>query len=769
MKLSTALAACSLIALACNSTTNSPTMAPAVPSADAVPAQPPPAPAQPAIALPEIPEADPREPAIAAAVRELLQSEHLNARPIDDELSKRASKRFIDALDPAKLFLLQPQVDALAGHSDQLDDQLAAGDLQLGRLGGAVLAEQRQKVAGMVAALLDKPFDMATEEFLETNGEKRAYAKTDAELRDVWRRHLKRQVLERVFQMERELEKRAEAEAKSKADGDAKKKKKKKGKKAQADDDAKKKRTLKPLPATDEGRRDKARADMAGNYAGRFKRLSTPAPLESVEKFVNAIATVFDPHTHYLAPADQANFDIQMSGSLEGIGAVLTEDDHFIEIREVVPGGAAWRQGELEAGDLILAVKQAEGDAVDIADMRLSDVVKIIRGPKGTVVTLTVRKTDDRVADIEITRDVIVVEATYARGALLDLGKGFKPLGYVYLPGFYGNTRAGKGSPAQRNATGDVRALLERFAAKKVGGVVLDLRGNGGGLLSHARDITGLFIKQGPVVQVRGSRDRADILSDRDEKITFEGEVVVLTDRFSASGSEILAGALQDYGRALVVGTGPTHGKGTVQMLADLNRLVRYPGASLGVLKVTVQQFFLVDGESTQQRGVRPDIVLPDPASFVESGERYLDNAIPWSSVEPLPHTPWRAAPWQADKLATESAARQAQQEIFTAIAARGAYLTKRRDDTSVPLSATAWRAKREADDKALEALDPKLDEHAQRFEVQVVNYRPAKSLKKAGARADTGERLDKWRQALGRDPWVDEALHLLHDMAKAP
>lgn len=508
---------------------------------------------------------------------------------------------------------------------------------------------------------------------------------------------------------------------------------------------------------------------MAANYAGRFKRLSTPAPLEAVEKFVNAIAEVFDPHTHYLAPEEQANFDIQMSGSLEGIGAVLTEGDHYIEIREIVPGGAAWRQGELEAGDLILAVTQAEGATVDIADMRLSDVVKIIRGPKGTLVTLSVRKPDDRVANIEITRDVIVVEATYARGALLDLGKGYDPLGYIYLPGFYGNTRAGKGPAAQRNATDDVRALLKRFTDKKVGGVVLDLRGNGGGLLSHARDITGLFIERGPVVQVRGSRDRVDILSDNDSSITFDGEVIVLTDRFSASASEILAGALQDYGRALVVGTGPTHGKGTVQMLADLDRLVRYPGKSLGVLKVTVQQFFLVDGESTQVRGVQPDVVLPDPLSFIESGERYLDNAIKWSSIEPLPHTHWRAPSWKTDTLAAQSAARQAKLEVFTTIGARGEHLAKRREDTIIPLEAAAWRAKRDADDKALDALDPKLDEQPERFEVSVVEYGPKKAQPEAGARAVTGERIKKWGEALARDPWVAESLHLLHDMAKQP
>jgi carboxyl-terminal processing protease len=420
----------------------------------------------------------------------------------------------------------------------------------------------------------------------------------------------------------------------------------------------------------------------------------------------------------------------------------------------------------LEEGDLILAVKQAEGEPVDVADMRINDVVKMIRGPKDTVVTLTVKKPDERVLTVAITRDVVVVEAAYARGALLDLGPKNDPVGYVYLPSFYGNTRSAKGQTPERDATDDVRALLERFAAKKVSSVVLDLRGNGGGLLNHATGIAGLFIDKGPIVQARNADNNMQVLGDDDGGVSFGGEVVVLVDRFSASASEILAGALQDYGRVLVVGTGPTHGKGTVQALIDLDRMTG--GGSndpLGVMKLTIQQFFLVDGESTQWKGVQPDIVLPDPASHVESGERYLDHAIPWSKVEPLPATPWPAPKWNRERLFTASQERQAKEEAFAKIRARGEYLGARREQTLVALQREAWRAQRDKDREELEKLDPKLDEGAARFSVETVDYRPSVIPPGTDARPASSTRIERWQETLAHDPWIQETLFLLAEM----
>lgn len=705
--------------------------------------------------LPKAQPADPREPRIAASVTELLEREHVRPHVLDDEISKKAFAKYLEALDPGKLFLLKGEVDVLERDATRIDDQMHAGDLALAHTGAAVLAVEQKKVAGLVAEMLRTPFDFTVDEGLETDPKKLSFPASEEERKDRWRKSLKQQVLERIERMEET------AKAAEKLKAEAKDKDKDK------DAEEAPKVTLEPPPPTFEGREKKAREDLAKDYEGRFLRLSKVEPLEAAETFVNAIAGVYDPHTLYLAPEQQENFDIQISGSLEGIGAVLTEDAHYISVREVVPGGAAWREGQLEAGDLILAVKQAQGDAVDVADMRINEVVRMIRGPKGTTVTLTVRKPDERVVIIPIKRDLVVVEDAYARGAILELGAKHTPYGYIYLPSFYGNTRASKGGTPERDATSDVRALLERFAAQNVPGVVIDLRGNGGGLLNHANDITGLLIDRGPVVAARGAEGKLQVLGDSDPGVAYGGQVVVLVDRFSASASEILAGALQDYGRALIVGTG-THGKGTVQAMVDLDRMEdrRGEGEPLGVAKLTIQQFYLVDGESTQWRGVQPDIGLPDPASHVESGERYLENAIPWSQVPPLPATPWPHPTWDRKSLDGKSKARQDAQPVFGKVRERGAYLIERRKQTVVPLKLDTWQAQRKKDEEALAALDPKLDKGPERFKVKLINYRPEEPIAPTPARKGSAVRVDKWTETLARDPWVEETLFLLSDMA---
>jgi carboxyl-terminal processing protease len=697
-----------------------------------------------------VPEADPREPRLSAGMRTLLEREHVKPHAIDDDVAKKAFALYLDRLDPGKLLLLAPHVEAFGRRATTLDDELRAGDFHTARLASALLASQRKQIAQKVDALLKQPFDFTKDEWLESDPEKREWAKDAPALEDRWRRLLKQQVLERIARMD-EIAKALEE-----------KRDPKQAVKGEDGDDGLPVK-LEPPPPTFEGREAKAREELQKSYAGRFSRMLKPEPLEAAELFLNAFASAYDPHSLYLAPADQENFDIEMSGSLEGIGAVLSEDDHYILVREIVPGGAAWRQGLLEAGDLILAVTQVGGEPVDVADMRINDVVKMIRGPKGTRVTLTVKKPDDRVLSLEITRDVVVVEATYARGAILDLGPKHEPVGYVYLPSFYGNTRSARGQTPERDATSDVRALLTRFAGKKLGGIVLDLRGNGGGLLDHATGIAGLLVDRGPVVEVQNARGKQQVLGDDEPGVSFEGEVVVLVDRFSASASEILAGALQDYGRALVVGTGPTHGKGTVQALIDLDRVAGPSSMPLGVAKLTIQQFFLVDGESTQWRGVQPDVVLPDPASHIESGERYLDNAIPFSAVRPLPVKPWPNGHWSKAALAQVSTTRQTAQPVFEKVKARGNYLAERQKQSRIPLAREAWLEQRKKDRKALEDLDLKLEEGDERFSVQAVEYRPDQADEKVRAAAD--KRLAGWKKTLARDPWLEEALYLLADM----
>ena len=703
-------------------------------------AAPPPGPVAPAPQA-QLPPPDPREAALSSTVLELLQKEHLLRKKIDDEVSRVAFATYLDRLDPTKMFLLEADRAQLGKYADKIDDELRSGSLDLAHDGAKLFAARVEVIDKVVAGFLAAPMNHDDEEFLELDPKKTEPATTEDELKDRWRRRLELEVLERVAAMEARL---------APAKGDKKDKDK--------DDDEDKATPLSSIPTTPEGREAKAREDLAKSYSGRFARLRTPAPLDAASDLVNAVTGALDPHTTYLPPADKANFDLHMSGSLEGIGAVLRERDHYTEVVEIVPGGASWRQGDLTAGDLILSVQQETAkDPVDVADMRIDDVVKMIRGPKGTIVRLHVQKPTGLQTTVSITRDVVVIEETYARGAILT-PKGKPSYGYIHLPSFYG----GRGS--QRSAAADVHKLLTEMKKQKVAGVIIDIRSNGGGLLGDAIEMTGDLIDKGPVVQVQDSRGRREVLDDDHPGTAYDGPVIVMVDRFSASASEILAGALQDYHRALIVGTGPTHGKGTVQTLADLDQATGGK-IELGVLKITIQQFFRVSGASTQREGVTPDIVLPDPAGHIEAGEKQLEHAIAWSSIGPASHDDWKAT-WKMATLVKDSAARVAKHPILAKVATATAVLKTRMADTRVPLAKTAWEARRKEQKTALEAVSPNLDKAPAKFAVKSIDD-PAAPVIAPGPNGKTDDRIAKWRDGLARDPWVEETVNILGEMTR--
>lgn len=702
-----------------------------------------------------MPEAarDPREPLLAEAATTLLGREHVRARAIDDAISKEAFERFIESLDGGKLFLLESDVQKLRRFETTMDDELQSGDLGLGRKGMALLASRRKVVADVVAKTLATPLDFTANESIETDPKKLAFCKTEEELAARWRGMLKLQVLERTQQLEDTLEKRkAPKPADPSSDPD------------EAKRDAAAEKALGEIPATFEGRRDKVQKELATRYSTQFTRLGSGDKLEAAQSFINAINAAFDPHTNYLPPAEEANLDIALTGRLEGIGATLREQDHYILVNDLVPGGAAWQQGKLEIGDLIQAVAQEGKEPVDVADMPIDKVVSMIRGPKGTVVILTVKKPEGRLETISIVRDVIRIEATYARGAILKT-KTSGDVGYVHLPGFYGE--GGKKKPGERNATDDMRAILGQLTKKGVKSLVFDLRGNGGGLLTHARDISGLFIKEGPVVQTKDGKGHVEVLRDTDASVAFDGQVVVLVDRFCASAAEIVAGALQDYERAVVVGSSATHGKGTVQAVLDLDRnarLLKQQAASadsLGVYKITIEEYFRVSGGSTQLKGVVPDVLLPDPTSFVESGERTLFHAIPWSTIAPAPFTKLPHG-WKTADLASASAARTSANPDLATITKFAKLMEARKDKSVRPLARDAWQAEYKKMKAELDALDPKKHEPKPLMEVVGITAQEAPATDPR-----TQKRLDRWKDTLARDLWVDESTRILADMKK--
>lgn len=700
----------------------------------------------------QTPPPDPREATLSNAILQLLEQEHLLRPHIDDAVSKNAYTSYLERLDGAKMFLLKADRDALAKYADKIDDELHSGSLELAHDGSKRFVTRVGIVEGWVAQILAQPMNFADEEYLETDPKKTEAAATDDELKDRWRRRLELEILERTLAMEASLEK------KDKPDGKAKP-----GDVAKPPDPA-----MLKIPATPELREAKAREELGRAYAARFARLKTPAPIDAASNLMNAVTSAIDPHTDYLPPAAKANFDIEMTGSLEGIGAVLREKDHLIEINDIVPGGASFRQGGLTPGDLILSVVPSEGkEPVDVYDMPIEDVVHMIRGPKGTVVRLRIQKASGETSSIAITRDVVVIESSYARGAVLQgPTKGDKPIGYILLPGFYG----GQG-PNQRTAAGDVGKLLAEMKAKKVGGVILDIRSNGGGLLTDAVKMVGELVDRGPVVQVRDSRGKQQVLSDDVSGELYDGPVIVMVDQFSASASEIVAAALQDYHRAVIVGTGPTHGKGTVQTVVDIDRVMG-SNADLGSLKLTIEQFFRVDGGSTQREGVTPDVTLPNPAGYVDTGERTLDHAIAWSHIDPAPHDNWPAT-WTAEALAGKSAARVAKDPVLSKIAAATTILRARRDDTRVPLQRTAFIARRDAQKAALDAASPDLDKAPPAFQVTPIvdpaaatAPAPAPPHAKGPTTAVTPvDSATRWRDNISRDPWIAECLGIFRDL----
>ncbi|RWX49410.1 carboxyl-terminal processing protease, partial [Candidatus Electrothrix marina] len=420
-----------------------------------------------------------------------------------------------------------------------------------------------------------------------------------------------------------------------------------------------------------------------------LERLLKVARQEHYNRYFDAVARSFDPHTNYMAPTSKEDFDIHMSGSLEGIGALLREDDGHIKVVRVIPGSAAEAQGQLQAEDVIMSVSEKDGEPVDISSMSIREAVSYIRGPKGTEVRLTVTRADGARLVIPIVRDVVKLEETYVKSTVIKDEKGGK-IGYVKIPSFYRDFSAGRLGRDGRNVTDDTRSELNKLKKEGINGIILDLRNNGGGSLSDAVDVSGLFLSEGPMVQVKNSQGVIRVLEDKDRDVVYDGPMIVLINQFAASASEIFAAAMQDYGRALVVGGAHTHGKGTVQALLDMNRnlpllhLKKYD--DLGALKVTIQKFYRVNGSSTQYKGVVPDVVLPSMLDYLETGEQYMDNSLPWDTVEEVAHPFWHGSRFDLERVQEQSRNYVAKSKRFQKIKEESLKAKKRKEETEVPV-----------------------------------------------------------------------------------
>ncbi len=535
---------------------------------------------------------------ITRAITILMNREHLTRHPLDNEISERWLNNYLKMLDPRKVFFTQADVDGWNAYRDQLDDMALRGDTSFAYRVFNQFLDRIDERAKLVQDLVRQPQDFTIDEVMETDADTIGYAKNDAEMRDRWRKRVKYELLD--LEVDKDLT----------------------GKEAA----------------------DK----IAKRYEHLAKRMRKTDNDELLEMYLTALTTGYDPHTTYMSASSLENFEIQMRLNLEGIGAALEAPEGETVVKKIIPGGAAAKDGRLKIDDRIVGVGQDEdGPIVNVSDMKLNDVVQLIRGHQGTTVRLQVIPKDQKDPKIyNIVRQKIELTDQEARSDILEAGT--KPngmpykIGVINLPSFYMDmSGARSGRDDYKSTTRDVAKLLEKFKAEHVDAVVIDLRWNGGGSLTESINLTGLFIDTGPVVQVKDFDGQKTQYDDTERGVAWDGPLVVLTSKFSASASEIFAGAIQDYKRGLIVGDEATHGKGTVQSLLDLSQRL-YRGISnappLGALKITMQQFYRPDGDSTQNRGVLADIVLPSITSQLDVGEASLDYAMKFDRVDPAQH-----------------------------------------------------------------------------------------------------------------------------------
>ena len=597
-----------------------------------------------------------KEAALARTILGGLDRMHFQPKAIDDDFSTQVYDLYLKNIDGGKRFFTQSDIDQLNPFKQQLDNQLQNGTFEFFNLSTQLLDQSLTKTQGWYRDILSKPLDFTTNQTLEADGKKLSWAKNDAELRQRWEAWMKYEVLNRINDEQEKQEKPAYTGEK---------------------------KSFETLEA-------ESRKKVLDVYDKWFKRMEKMDRDRRMEIYLNAVTNVFDPHTGYFSPKEKENFDIQMSGKLEGIGARLQSDGEKTSVTEIVPGGPAWKDGNLQPKDVVLKVGQEGAEPMDVMGLDIDDVVSKIRGPKGTRVVLTIQKPDGSVKDVTLTRDVVIMEDGFAKSLILSSTQTpGDNVGYIYLPKFYADfTPQGLTSCAQ-----DVAKEIEKLKGENVKGVILDLRNNGGGSLRDVVQMSGLFIEQGPIVQVKSRTKNPEIMEDYDPRVQYGGPLIVMVNGYSASASEILAAAMQDYGRALIVGATRTYGKGTVQRFFDLDNATGDNSVKpLGQMKITVQKFYRITGKTTQLDGVTPDIVLPDFYNLLDNGERENDYPLQANTIDPVAfgQNAYHIADLPQLRMASDN--RVKDDPTFKLINENASRLRKMDDQSIYPLQAEKYR-----------------------------------------------------------------------------
>ena len=648
----------------------------------------------------------------------LLEEGHFQPKDFNDSFSEDVYSRFLKTIDPYKQYFYKSDVKEFEAFKTLLDDQIKNYDLSFFNLVHTRLTQRIEESKAVYTDVLGRPFNYDLDEVYQSDAENLEYVSSKKELSNRWRKQLKFSTLTDYHDMLSD----ADNDNKSNAD---------------IEEEARKS-TLKSLEEVSVYFDDMRRDDWLAMY-------------------INAISESFDPHTYYFAPQFKDRFDAEMSGKYEGIGARLQKKMDKISITELISGGSAWRQNKLQVGDIILKVRQEDEDeAVSIVGMRLDDAVKLIKGPKGTNVILTLKRVDGTIEDLSIPRDEIELEETYAKSSIVKKSK-YK-FGVINLPKFYIDFE----DVNSRNSTTDVKREIERLKDEGVDGLVLDLRNNGGGSLKTAVEIGGLFIKEGPIVQVRSTGEDRQVLKDRDPSVSWDGPLVILVNEFSASASEILAAAMQDYKRAIVIGSKQTYGKGTVQNVIDLNRMIRNnTNGDMGAFKFTTQKYYRINGGSTQLEGVKSDVVVPDRYSYIDLGEKDQDNPLSWDEIEPASYELWKSS-IDYETTVQKSKERMNSSAEIKLIDENARWIKDARSKDVYSLKYSEYVAELKKNEKESERFDA-LSDYTTNLSFESLAYEKPIMANDSVLRI----KRERWHESLSKDIYMDEALNVLTDLNK--
>jgi carboxyl-terminal processing protease len=657
-------------------------------------------------------------------VGQMLSEAHYSPKDINDEFSKKIFTKFMNDLDPDKNIFLQADYDALKKYQTKIDDEIK-GDapVEFFLTAGQLFNKRIEEAAKIYNGILAEPFDFSVNETINLDADKLKVSATEAEIKEVWRKRLKYIALDRYVELQDLREKNKSKEG----------------------------FVIKTDAELEKDARDRVKRVMDRTF-DRYRHKFSDDDRFSI--FVNDITTTMDPHTEFFPPVDKRYFDEQMSGSFFGIGAQLTNDDGNIKIASLVTGTPAWKSGEIQVGDIIVKVGQGSNEPVELIGYDVQDAVKLIRGTKGTEVRLTVKKSDGSIKTISLIRDKIVQEETFARSAIVK--NGSEKIGYIFLPEFYADFENANGARCSIDVAKEIMKLKE----EKVDGIIMDLRNNGGGSLYDVVQMAGLFIEEGPIVQVKDRDGKPSVLRDKDRSVLYDGPLAVMVNEFSASASEIFAAAIQDYNRGIIIGSTSTYGKGTVQRNIGLDFASNLLGSNseLGTVKLTLQKFYRINGGSTQLKGVSSDIVLSDRFEQLKLREKDDPDALPWDEIAKANYTPWNPGydTRTVQKLEQE---RLNNNEVFKTIKANAEWLDKQ-NDKEHPLQLEKYRQEQKAiqatvrQNETLEKLKDSID----------VSFVP-KDKDMFAADKTKQERFDNWLRGLTKDIYLDQAVKVMNDM----